>query len=188
MSALKNIVRLYIKNKSLTLKLKAMTTKTSTSAITDLIGQFKLQEKLFINVTSEIKNEDSHKKMNQNTNHLSWLIGHTVSTRYMILNVLGVNISEPFPDLFAQGKGMQDNVTYPVISELIKEWNSVSGKLEEKLNSLTDSELEANAPFPTPLGASIKSFISFCSHHEAYTIGQIGLYRRFHGYSAMKYN
>ncbi|HWY38915.1 MAG TPA: DinB family protein [Bacteroidia bacterium] len=165
-----------------------MPTKTSTSPITDLIGQFKLQEKLFTNVASDIKNEDSHKKINQNTNHLAWLIGHTVSTRYMLLNVLGVNISEPFPDHFAQGKGMQENVTYPPVNELIKNWSSVSKELEEKLHSLSESELGANAPFPTPLGPSIKDFISFCSHHEAYTIGQMGLYRRFHGYPAMKYS
>jgi hypothetical protein len=165
-----------------------MTTKTSASPISDLIGQFKLQERLFANVTSEIKNEDGQKRINQNTNHLAWLVGHTVSTRYMLLNVLGVNASEPFPDLFSQGKGMQENVTYPSVTDLTKDWSSVSQKLEERLNALNGSELEANAPFPTPLGPSIKNFISFCAHHEAYTIGQMGLYRRFLGYPAMKYS
>jgi hypothetical protein len=165
-----------------------MTTQTSTSPISDLIGQFKLQERLFTNVTFEIKNEDGQKKINQNTNHLAWLVGHTVSTRNMLVNVLGVKTSEPFPDLFSQGKGLQENVTYPTLAELTKDWSSLSQKLEEKLHALTESELAANAPFPTPLGPSIKNFISFCAHHEAYTIGQMGLYRRFLGYPAMKYS
>jgi hypothetical protein len=165
-----------------------MTTQISISSISILRGQFSLQEKLFTNVLSGIKNEDSHKRINQNTNHLAWLTGHIVSTRYMMLNVLGINSTEPFPDLFAQGKGVQADVTYPSLSELTKDWKTISEKLNERLNSISEEELEANAPFPTPLGSTIKDFISFCSHHEAYTIGQLGLYRRFHGYEAMKYN
>jgi hypothetical protein len=165
-----------------------MTTETFASPIIDLIGQFKLQEKLFNNLTTGIKNEDIHKKMNGNTNHLAWLIGHTVSTRFMLLNTLGTQAKEPFPHLFAEGKGLQENSVYPSIEELIKDWTGVSRQLEEKLNSLTKAELEEKAPYPTPLGTSLKECISFFSHHEAYTLGQMGIYRRFHGYTAMKYN
>jgi hypothetical protein len=106
----------------------------------------------------------------------------------MIANVLGANVQEPFPHLFAQGKGMQKNEAYPSLTELTKGWDSVSQKLSEKLNSLTEAELNANAPFPTPCGTTIKDFLAFCAHHEAYTIGQIGIFRRFLGYPAMKYN
>ena len=165
-----------------------MSTQTSTSAIADLIGQFKLQEKLFNNVASDIKDEDASKRINGNTNHLSWLIGHAVSSRYMLVNVLGGNASEPFPDIFGQGKGMQANITYPPVKDLLKDWSGISKKLEERLNSLGESDLKATAPGPTPIGNTVRDFISFCAHHEAYTIGQIGLYRRVHGYSAMKYN
>jgi hypothetical protein len=165
-----------------------MTTKTSASPVETLLSQFKLQEKLFSNVTEGLKNEDRHLRMNQNTNHFAWLIGHTVSTRHMLLNVLGVASKEAFPELFAEGKGLQENVTYPVVEELTKDWNSVSKKLHERLNSISDNELDAAAPFPTPIGTSVKDFVSFCAHHEAYTLGQLGLYRRFHGYPAMKYN
>jgi hypothetical protein len=165
-----------------------MTTQSKTSPIADLIGQYRLQEKLFANVTNDIKDEHSHKRMNENTNHLAWLVGHTVSTRFMLANLLGANESEPFPDLFAQGKGLQENAKYPSLGELTKDWTSVSRKLEDKLNSISEAELDANAPFPTPLGPSIRNFITFCAHHEAYTIGQMGLYRRFHGYPGMKYN
>jgi hypothetical protein len=165
-----------------------MTTQINVSPIADLLGQFKLQERLFTNVIADISDEHSHQRMNQNTNHMAWLIGHVVSTRYMILNVVGGNASEPFPDLFAQGKGLQENVTYPSVKDLSKDWNKVSQLMEEKLNALSETDLNAKAPFPTPCGTSIKDFISFCAHHEAYTLGQMGLYRRFHGYSAMKYN
>jgi hypothetical protein len=188
MSGWEESVRSENENLITNLKLEIMTTQSKTSPIADLIGQYRLQEKLFSNVTADINDDDSHKKINQNTNHLSWLVGHTVSTRYMLLNVLGVNASEPFPDLFAQGKGLQENAKYPSIKELTKDWNSVSQKLEEKLNSITETELNATAPVPTPLGTSVRNFLSFCAHHEAYTIGQMGLYRRFHGYPAMKYN
>jgi hypothetical protein len=161
-----------------------MSTKTSTSPISVLIGQFGLQQKLFTNAVKGIKNEDSHKRMNQNTNHLAWLVGHLVSTRYMMVNVLGGSMQEPFPELFAQGKGSQPDVKYPPLEDLTRDWDKVSEKLNERLNSLTEADLGANAPFPTPLGGTVKDFIAFCAHHEAYTIGQLGLYRRFHGHDA----
>ncbi len=157
------------------------------SAINELISQFKLQEKLFNNVTFDIKDEDARKKINNNTNNLTWLIGHTVSTRYMLLNVLGEKASEPFPDLYGGGKGWQASATYPNVKDLLKDWSGVSQKLYNKLSSMSQDQFEAKAPQPTPMGGNVRNFVSFCAHHEAYTIGQMGLYRRVHGYPAMKY-
>ncbi len=165
-----------------------MTTETTTSSLALINAQFEMHTMLFKNVTLNIKNEDREKKMNNNTNHIAWIVGHMVSTRYMIANVLGAEDREPFPEFFGQGQGIQNNVTYPSLPDLIKDWDAISAIMFKKINSITDAYLETESPFPTPMGSTMKDFFAFITHHEAYTIGQLGIYRRFLGYDAMKYN
>jgi len=165
-----------------------METQNLTSPIALIIGQYELQNRLFNNVVNGIKNEDAAQPMNENTNHVAWLIGHIVSTRYMIANLLGLNLKEPYPELFENGKGLQKDAVYPNISDLTEHWTFISSKLIEKLNTLTTSEIKASIPFDVPTGNTMGDYLSFCAHHEAYTIGQLGLYRRYLGYEPMKYS
>jgi len=166
-----------------------METQNAKSPIAALISQFELQTRLFNNVLENITDEQSSKKLTEDTNHLSWLTGHVLSSRYMLANVLGLAVNEPHAELFSRGKGLQKGVTYPSVNELQKEWNPLSEKLLAKLNALGENDLAAPAPFPLPMGGSdIKTLVSFMSHHEAYTIGQMGILRRFNGLPGMKYN
>jgi hypothetical protein len=165
-----------------------MSPQTYTPAISALAGQFNLQTRLFKNVLEGISDKDATRRINGHMNHIAWLAGHIVSTRYMLANALGLNVQEAFPDLFANGKGIQEGLEYPPLSELKKDWEFISDKLIEKLNSLTEKDLEAKPPFPTPIGENtIANMIAFFAHHEAYTIGQLGMCRKFLGYNAMKY-
>jgi hypothetical protein len=158
------------------------------NSIKHLINQFNLQTKLFNNVTVSISDVDSQKQMNANTNHIAWLTGHTVSTRYMLANALGLKTQEPFPALFENGKGIDKTAKYPSIKELTKDWNSISEKVSTALNSISEEALQTKMPRPVPTGDTMGDFISFINHHEAYTIGQLGISRRFFGLEAMKYN
>ena len=163
-----------------------MTTQTI-SSVSSTIGQFNLQSRLFNNVTVDLPEDKRHERMNENTNHIAWLTGHIVSTRYMLLNLLGVQASEPFPNLFEQGKGIQEG-EYPTQAELTAGWDSLSEQLSSRLNELTDAELDAESPIKIPIGPTMRDTLAFFAHHEAYTIGQLGIYRRFFGLEAMKYS
>jgi hypothetical protein len=148
-----------------------------------LINQFDLQSRLFHNVTDGIPEEYSSKPMNRNTNHVAWLTGHTVSTRYMLANALGIKAQEPFPDLFRDGKGMDRSAEYPSMQELTRDWNSISTAVKHALETLGDEAWDRSAP----MGDTLGDFVSFIMHHEAYTLGQMGIYRRFHGMEPMRY-
>lgn len=158
------------------------------NSIKHLIRQFDLQTRLFKNVTVGISDADSVRQMNANTNHAAWLTGHTVSTRFMLAKALGLNVQEPFPALYENGKGMEKGAKYPSMKELIREWDSISEKIVNAMNALTEAALENKMPKPVPTGDTMGDFISFLMHHEAYTIGQIGIVRRFLGLDAMKYS
>jgi hypothetical protein len=154
-----------------------------------IVDQLNMQTRLFKNVTEGIRDEDAQKQVAPKVNHVAWLTGHIVSTRYMMAGVLGLEMREPYPDLFTDGKGLQEGVQYPTMNELIKDWDTISEAVINKINALPDDVVMNELPQPTPIGdATIKSFMNFCSHHEAYTIGQLGILRRILGYEAMKYN
>ncbi len=161
----------------------------ATTPFSTIIDQLNLQTRLFKNVTAGIEDADAQKRQTPSTNHISWLAGHLVSTRYLMANVLGVQVSEPYPALFAEGKGLQEGTTYPALTDLTKDWDSISKALVDKLGTLSEADAAAAPPFPIPVAEqSIRGFINFTTHHEGYTIGQLGLLRRMSGYPAMKYD
>lgn len=159
-----------------------------TSSIKYLIIQFNLQTRLFNNVTVGVTDSDAQTQMNGNTNHAAWLTGHIVSTRFMLANVLGLNVKEPFPAFFENGKGLDKTAKYPSMSALTKDWNALSEKMVAALSSLNEEALNNKMPRPVPTGDTLGDFIAFLIHHEAYTIGQLGISRRFFGLEGMKYS
>lgn len=161
---------------------------SSTATIDAIMNQLELQTRLFHNSVDGISDHDALRQMNTNTNHVAWLTGHLVSSRYFLAGVLGLHVQEPFPELFAERKGLQINAKYPSQEELTKDWNFISDLLMMKLKTLSSEELNEKIAFGVPTGDTLEALIAFISHHEAYTIGQIGLYRRYFGYPGMKYS
>lgn len=153
-----------------------------------VIGQLELQTKLFENSTVGFS-EDDAARVHGAANHVKWIAGHTVSSRYMMANVLGLAEEQPFPDLFANGKGRQDEVKYPSMSDLTRDWSAISAKVVARLKSMSDADLSAPSPFPHPMtDGKLSGLIGFLTHHEAYSIGQLGYARRIAGMDAMKYD
>ncbi len=153
-----------------------------------LASQFDLQTRLFLNVVAEVSDSAATTRLNANTNHIAWLAGHTVSTRYTLANVLRMEVQEPFPALFGNRKGLDASAQYPSLTVLTQDWASLSEKISAAIKALPAEALSMELPQPVPTGNTLGDFLAFILHHEAYTIGQMGLARRFHGLEAMKYN
>jgi len=158
-----------------------------TNTIKLITSQLNLQTRLFNNVTDGITDEQSRVHLYPNANHPAWLTGHIVSSRYLFANLLGLKDAEPFPSLFQNGKGMDNAAAYPSMSDLRRDWNGISEKIVTVLDSITEETLSSGLPKPVPAGNTVGDFIAFILHHEAYTIGQIGIYRRYLGVPAMSY-
>ncbi len=164
-----------------------MDNKALVPEINPLIAQLDLQTALFHNAVEGISDYDAKRQITTNTNHVAWLTGHLVSSRFFLANVLGLRVQEPFPELFAERKGIQRHAEYPGQQLLTKDWDTISDMLITKLSMLTAAALNEKIAFPVPTGDTVIALIAFIAHHEAYTIGQIGLYRRYFGYPGMKY-
>ena len=162
-----------------------MAKKNSIAGLTTMV---KLQTKLFKNVCADFSEEYAQKTLSKDTAHIAWIAGHLVSSRYALAGLFGADVKEPFPDVFGQGKGMDQSLSYPSMADLLKDWNSVSEKLSERLESLSDDELSASAPYQFPIeDSTMLGLLVFFVHHEAYHIGQIGIARKFFGFDALAY-
>jgi uncharacterized damage-inducible protein DinB len=152
-----------------------------------VISQFEIHNILFGNVLEGTEENNAH-SLNEFTNHISWIAGHLVSSRYMIANLLGLQLEEPYVGLFEHGKGIDRKAEYPTISKQINAWNEITPQLIEKLKSTPDETLDNKGPFKVPTGETIGQIINFFAHHEAYHLGQLGILRKYFGKEAMKYN
>src|SRR4051794_9308522 len=124
----------------------------ATNSIAPIVDQLNLQTRLFKNVISGISDEAAHKKLEGSPNHVAWITGHLVSSRFGLVNMIGINDKEPYPELFANRKQIQPDIKYPSIPELTKGWDDIGKKLTERLSEMTDEELSKLTPFPVPTG------------------------------------
>jgi uncharacterized damage-inducible protein DinB len=162
--------------------------ETATTTLQPVIEAFKLQTRLFRNVTRDISEEHAKAHFGGCPNHIAWITGHLVATRYTLGAVLGLTDREPYPEFFESGKGIQDDIDYPSMDNLIAGWEDFAEKIIERLESLTEDELHADPPIQTPVGDNtLRGFITFICHHEAYHIGQLSILKRYFGYEPMSY-
>lgn len=147
-----------------------------------------LQNRLYNNVLEGVQDATADKTLNDNVNHIKWLAGHLLSTRCTLVNLLGHQVSEPYPALFEKGKGIDRDAQYPSLAELTNDWDSISEKLQAAVTGMTDEALAAEAPIQVPVAdRSVLAMLTFFMHHEAYHIGQMGILRKYAGMEPMAY-
>lgn len=156
--------------------------------ITTIKNQYALQAKLFKNVTEGISDVEADKRISQTTNSLKWIAGHTLDLQYNLAAIVGIKIENPYAAQFAFGKKFDAKAKYPSLEKMRKDWNALTPQISEALNKLTAEQLNAKPPFAIPFPEqSIKGLLGFQMHHLGYEIGQMGLYRKFLGKTAMSY-
>ena len=159
------------------------------TAMQVLVNLYDFHTKLYYNVIVDISEEDAAKRLDTKANHIGWIAGSLVSTRYELAKALGIDRQQNTSQLFENNKGIQDNVTYPKLSEYRQDWENISNVLKDELANLTEEQLKGPDPFGMP-GEDMTIFdsITFMIDRESYCIGQIALWRRLLGYEAMKYD
>ncbi len=75
-----------------------------TNSIAPIVDQLNLQTRLFKNVISGIDEEAAHKKIEGSPNHAAWIAGHLVSSRYLLVNMIGMMTKNPIQNYLRTGK------------------------------------------------------------------------------------
>lgn len=163
-----------------------METKTVSSRMQSLLVLYDMHTTFFTNVIDGISDEDAHNRLTTKANHIAWLIGSLVEQRYSIAKDAGSNLKQSGDELFKDNQGIQDNITYPALTQYKKDWDTISPISRNAFVNVTDKKLDSEIEMGG-MKMTYYGMTTFTIYREANCIGQIALWRRLLGYEAMKY-
>ncbi len=165
------------------------------STIQILSKQFALHNRLFNNVLEGIATAQANTRLGDQVNHLQWIAGHLVNTRYNTAPMLGLQESFPYKNVYSDptqpppgNRALDESITYPPLPEILQYWNGIADTFVAHTAAITDEQAAAELPFGTPIaGKTLLDYFGFLASHESCHIGQMSIIRRYLGLSAMSY-
>jgi hypothetical protein len=161
-----------------------------------LLDQYDLHNVLYNNVIADISDEEANKCVADPMNSVKWLAGHLLWAQGNLANIGGAKVEVKWRDHFhtKQGATPADLAAppseLPTLEEIKTKWNEDGPAIRAGLENLPDVALETVIQIPHPIfpfDNTLAGLWAFINHHQAYTIGQIGILRRGLGKDAMKY-
>src|SRR5690606_31969591 len=86
--------------------------------------------------------EDAQTRIDNKTNHFTWMVGNLVNCRYWLAEVFGMPEKDPNENLFKDAKALDPDAKYPSLIDLKEQWHRISPVLYQKLLHVEDAELE----------------------------------------------
>tara|TARA_R110002049_G_scaffold303286_1_gene497498 strand:- start:4134 stop:4658 length:525 start_codon:yes stop_codon:yes gene_type:complete len=156
-----------------------------------VILAFRMHSQSFNNALDGITEKAALKRIDNNTNHVVWMVGNLVNCRYWVGNLLGIEDKDPYEDLFKEGRALDESFDYPTLAELKKSFAAISPKVYQKLLAATDGQLDKAYSFGMNISfvpENVLNMIGMCIGREDYLLGQIGLMRKLIGLKGMSYD
>lgn len=147
---------------------------------------YDLQTDFFRRALDGISDDDAHNRLGTKANHVAWIAGSLVESRFVGARNVGLDLRQQADELFKDFKGIQDDVRYPPLSQYLADWDKVSPALREKTLDVDAAWLDERKNMGG-WEASNLELINFTTYRESNMIGQIALWRRLLGYPAMSY-
>ncbi len=119
---------------------------------------------------------------NDHSNHVTWIVGHVIWARQILISRVGSDWSCPGLEPFARSAKLEESSSYPAPEVLLAHLQHSAIALDATLSALTPEALAAPAPPgpPSPDG-KISGFIGVLAWHETYHLGQIAYLRSWFG-------
>lgn len=121
--------------------------------------------------------EDAQKRIDNKTNHFTWMVGNLVNCRYWLADILGMPEKDPNEALFKDAKALDVDATYPTLEALKSQWHNVSPPLYKRLLTVDEAELAQAYEFGmnTPYVEENKlNMVGMCMDRESYLFWAIG--------------
>lgn len=156
-----------------------------------IIPGYRMHSQMFNNMLDGIKEADAQKRVDNKTNHFTWMAGNLVNCRYWLAGIIGIPAKDPYDELFKDAKALDVNFSYPSLEKLKEEWHKISPILYQKLLTATEDELDE--PYPFGMGIAYveenkRNMVAMSLDRESYLFGQLGLMRKILGYQGVKYD
>ena len=156
-----------------------------------IIPAYRMHTQSFNNALRGISEEAARKRIDNNTNHVIWMVGNLVSCRYWIGDLIGIEGNDPYGELFKEARALDESLNYPSLEELTKNFHEISPKVYRQLLEATDEKLEEAFAFGMGVPfvkENVLNIIGMCIGREDYLLGQIGLMRKLLGLRGMSYD
>lgn len=161
--------------------------QTKSTRMQSLLALYDMHSTFFIKALDGISDEDAHNRLGTKANHVAWLAGSLVESRYWIANDAGIDIHQRAYELFKDGKGIQDGLVYPPLQQFRDDWMEISPITRKAYIDVSDEQLDEMQEMGG-MKMSLFDMVSFTIYREANCIGQIALWRRLLDYPALKYD
>ena len=167
------------------------------SAKKQLLAQYELHNLLFNNVIADISDEEANKRVGDRMNNIKWLAGHLLWAQRNLAGIAGADVNVPWVDHFFSKDGATPDdfaapkSEMPTLEAIKNKWNEIAPAIKTALENVPDEALNSviGSKHPIlPFDDTLAGLWAFINHHQAYTIGQIGILRRGLGKDAMKYS
>ena len=149
----------------------------------NITGMFKFNTDIVNKAIADVEPDHWFKKPGDDSNHLTWVLGHLIVHRGKTLKTLGVDWDNAWAELFARGSERLADAQYPSVEELRSAWQEVSTQLSAALKSAPESVMAKDAPKgPPSFDGKTSGTVAFYAFHDTYHVGQVSFLRKWLGY------
>jgi uncharacterized damage-inducible protein DinB len=116
-------------------------------------------------------------------NHIGFIASHVLGARAYLVSFLGGDGSHALSDDI---EGSIDELDPPPMAAAAEAFDQLTARLDERLRTLTDEELDRAVEESFPFADStVIGILTFLAWHEAYHVGQLGLMRSYLGLGSL---
>lgn len=159
------------------------------SRMVPMHAMLRLHTRLFLNCFDEVSDETARLRPNEDTSSMAYLGLHMHDARHYLARFIGAEQANPFGQITAAAKSIDEIEIYPSLAEMRTAWLEVTAALDSEFREIDADSLSqppAAVEFEFPFeDKTLLGGIGFLLHHEAYHIGQLALLRRIHRLPAM---
>jgi len=149
----------------------------------NIAGIFKANTDIVNRAVAGIEAAHWFKAPGDDSNHLTWMLGHLIVHRGEVLRTLGVDFDNAWYQMFKPGSGRLADADYPSPEELRSAWQNVSDRLSGALKSAPEDVMTQEAPKgPPSFDGKMSGTVAFYALHDTYHVGQVGFLRKWLGY------
>jgi uncharacterized damage-inducible protein DinB len=149
----------------------------------NITGMFKTNTDIVNKAITDVEPDAWFKKPGDDSNHLTWVLGHLIVHRGHTLKMLGVDYDNPWAELFARGSERVADEQYPSLEAIQGAWQDVSEKLSTALKSAPEGVMTQEAPKgPPSFDGKLTGTVAFFAFHDTYHVGQVSFLRKWLGY------
>ncbi len=145
--------------------------------------------RLYLDCLQDVDDEVLRRRPSPETNDMAFVACHVLDARYFLAEYLGLEVENPFGEMLAGVRGVEDLKSCPPADALRSAWRDVSARLSSRFGQLDAQDVVRISSHTFPVGdRTVLGGIAFLLAHESYHVGQLAFLRKFHGFGAMRYS